>query len=597
MSTPPLKIVYSSTRRTPIKSRTYGTFAMPPLVHAAPNTIPNCRIRSPCIQGSIPISNVITTPFRHPQLTLGMPDSPSIILTPPDDEPSGDKLPAQSLKRKSHTLLLYTTPRPSSNAPLSPLERSLQIVVLVLRLISGALDGSASALEVIRNLIQRVLIAKGAVAVPKAPIIEYAQTVEELPFIPGSYPYAAPIPHLVTLRCPINLADYSLILFLITDHLDPLLACRLNKLYYDRYVGLIYRCLVVKGGQVDGLLKGLARAKTGDEDGVGDRDRYGKKRKAKEVMMAEKICIKDAQGMRELLQVLEEWNNRHGHSQPSSNAKPLFRNVKAIHFGKQPIKDIAFNQSSSSFTGLASFESIKDYWTSLIMAFYTHIGSGDEDHNLDLGNVCLCFDLTNSPDIYRWHGTYDSTDTGISCAVDVLCSAAIQSVSVTKIKGVEVKLHLPFDPFEPIPIIPLPRTFAFLYKPFSLPSSSPSSPLSPRIPSLSPHQGLKIAKKFTITYDLDISGRIGPRQYIRPMWLHFCAVRNCYRLSNGRVGVGDGVTVRYVVPRRTKFDQSLETFWEAEGKGQWPEERWETFKKCLATRIKSTWQIEECGCK
>lgn len=121
---------------------------------------------------------------------------------------------------------------------------------------------------------------------------------------------------------------------------------------------------------------------------------------------------------------------------------------------------------------------------------------------------------------------------------------------------------------------------AFTPDPFSL---TPSRP--------------KIAKKFTITYDLDISGRIGPRQYIRPMWLHFCAVRNCYRLSNGRVGVGDGVTVRYVVPRRTKFDQSLETFWEAEGKGQWPEERWETFKKCLATRIKSTWQIEECGCK
>lgn len=173
MSTPPLKIVYSSTRRTPIKSRTYDAFAMPPPVHAAPNTIPNCRIRSLSVQGSIPISNVITTPFRRPQLTLGMPDSPSIILTPPDDESPGDQLPAQTLKRKSHTLLLYTPPLPSSNAPLCSLERSLQIVVLVLRLISGALDGSASALEVIRSLIQRVLIAKGTVAIPKAPMIEY----------------------------------------------------------------------------------------------------------------------------------------------------------------------------------------------------------------------------------------------------------------------------------------------------------------------------------------------------------------------------------------------------------------------------------------
>lgn len=597
MSTPPLKIVYSSTRRTPIKSRTYDTFAMPPLVHAAPNTIPNCRIRSPSVQGSIPISNMITTPFCRPQLILGMPDSPSIILTPPDDEPPGDKLPAQALKRKSRALLLYTPPRPSSNAPLSPLERSLQIVVLVLRLISGALDGSASALEVIKSLIQRVLIAKGAVAVLKAPMIEYAQTAEELPFIPGSYPCAAPVPHIVTFRCPVNLADYPLILFRITDYLDPLLACRLNKLYYDRCVRLIYRCLVVKVGLVDGLLKGLARAERGDEEGGGDRDRYEKKRKAKEVMMAEEICIIDAQGMRELLQLLEEWNSRHGHGQPSSNSKPLFRNVKAIHFGKQLINDIAFDQSSSSSTGLPSFQSIKDHWASLIMAFYTHIGSEDEDHNPNLGNVCLCFDLTDSPDIYRRHGTYDSTDTGISCAVDVLCSAAIQSVSVTKIKGVEVKLHLPFDPFEPIPIIPLPHTLAFLYQPFPLPSSSPFSPLSARIPPLSPHQGLKIAKKFTITYDLDISGRIGPRQYIRPMWLHFCVVRNCYRLSNGSVGAGDGVTVRYVVPRRTKFDQSLGNFWEAEGKGLWAEERWETFKKCLVTRIKSIRQMEGCGCK
>lgn len=570
---------------------------MPPPVHAAPNTISNCRIRSLSVQGSIPISNVITTPFRRPQLTLGMPDSPSIILTPPDDESPGDQLPAQTLKRKSHTLLLYTPPLPSSNAPLCSLERSLQIVVLVLRLISGALDGSASALEVIRSLIQRVLIAKGTVAIPKAPMIEYAQTTEELPFIPGGYPCAAPVPHLVTFRCPVNLADYPLILFRITDYLDPLLACRLNKLYYDRYVGLIYRCLVVRGGLVDGLLKGLARAGTGDEEGVGDRDRYGKKRKAKEVMMAEKICIIDAQGMRELLQVLEERNSRHGHGQPSSNSKPLFRNVKAIHFDKQLINDIAFDQSSSISTGLPSFQSIKDHWASPIMAFYTHIGSEDEDHTPNLGNVCICFDLTDSPDIYRRHGTYDSTDTGIFCAVDVLCSAAMQSVSVTKIKGVEVKLHLPFDPFEPIPIIPLPRTLAFLYQPFPLPSSSPSSPLSPRIPPLSPHQGLKIAKKFTITYDLDISGRIGPRQYIRPMWLHFCVVRNCYRLSNGSVGAGDGVTVRYVVPRRTKFDQSLENFWEAEGKGQWAEERWETFKKCLVTRIKSTRQMEGCGCK
>ncbi|OWZ35042.1 hypothetical protein C356_05217 [Cryptococcus neoformans c45] len=596
MPTAPLKIVYSSTRRTPIKSRTYDTFVTPSLVPAASNSTSNYHVPSPSVQGSIPIPNVITTPFRRPRLTLGIPESPSIILTPPDDECSSDELSSQTVKRKSHTLLLYSPSRPYSDVLLSSLERFLQVVILVLRLIGGAMDGSVSALEVTRRLVQKVVVAQRAVGVPKTTRIEYVQTPEEHLFIPGSYPCTGRAPHLATFRFSVDLADYPLILFRITDHLDPLLACRLNKLCYDRYVGLIYRCLVVKGGLVDGLLKGLARAKIEDEDEIGVRD--GKKTKVKAMMTAEKISIRDAQGMRELLQVLEKWKDRHNHGQPSSNTKPLFGNVKTAHFSKQLISDIALNQASSSFNGLRSAQAIKDYWTPLIKAFFTYIGSGSRD-GPNLGSVSLCFDLTDSSDIYRRHGTYDLTDTGTPCAVDMLCSAAIDSVSATKAKAMEVKLHLTFDLFVPIPIISFSRTLSLLYHLFSLSSSSSFSSVSSRIPPVSSkYHGPTFANTFIIIYDLDISGRVGPRQYIRPMWLHFCIAWNCYHLSNSGSNDGAGVIIRYVVPRRTKFHQSLETFWEDEGKGRWAEERWEVFKKCLITRTKSTRQMEmRCGCK
>ena len=587
MPTAALKIVYSSTRRTPIKSPTYDTFVTPSPAYAASNSTPNYNVPSPSAQGSIPISNVVTTPFRRPRPPLGIPESPSIILTPPDDE-----LPVQTVKHKSHILLLHTPSRPYSNLPFSSLERFLQVVILVLRLIGGALDGSVSALEVTRRLIQKVVVARRASRVPKATRIEYAQTPAEHPFIPGSYPCAARVPHLATFRFGVNLADYPLILFRITDHLEPLLACRLNKLCYDRYVGLIYQCLVIKGGLVDGLLKGFARAKTEDEDGIGDR---GAERKVKAMMMAEKIRITDAQGMRELLQVLRERKDRHDLGQPSNNSKPLFGNVKIAHFGKQLINDIALNQSSSSSKVLPSAQAIKNYWTPFIKTFFTYIRFGSRD-GPNLGNVSFCFDLTNSPDVYRRHGAYDWTDTGTSCAVDMLCSAAMDSVSATKVKVMEVKIHLSFDLFAPIPIIPFPHTLSLLFQPFSLPSSSSFPSPSPRIPPVSSkHQGLAFANTFVIIYDLDVSGRVGPRQYIRPMWLHFCIAWNCYHLSNGSGKDGGGVMVRYVVPRRTKFDQSLETFWEEEGKERWTEERWEAFKKCLITRTEGTRQ-REMGC-
>ncbi|WVN87406.1 uncharacterized protein L203_102585 [Cryptococcus depauperatus CBS 7841] len=331
-----------------------------------------------------------------------------------------------------------------------------------------------------------------------------------------------------------RLADCQVTILQIMDNIDPLLACRICRMMYKRYISQIYSQVVISNANFDLLMEGYVNPR-GPDGLLCMPVRQGK---MKALSHVQSIRFEDIEGAKRFCEFFKSLRDLS----LVSESQKAFTGVKKISFGGEMLENIRV----ARLAGLAS--KVRAYWSEFSMRLLQEIGCGRND-------LSLCFDLEASEELWPPYGSNDSTPT--SRIIDILSFGSIPSADHALTVS-HCNLHISFNPNSAIPIILLPN-----------------------------------GQNTKYTYHIAIAGRHAPRLFIRSLWMHFLIVRNKLPTltdDNGMVRV----PVFYKIPFRARLQESLEKYWVEEAQGIWSEDDWTRFKKSLNMRKKGEYSSCEC---